>query len=169
MGFFLASNKRTSRKYKPLSTKRTHLSCPYTPLPPVFHFSVSRTNSMPALSSGICGTHIANLNTVRKQLHLFHANQTSDGVRDLQSLSSYTPRFAISAVHVTLAFIQYPRSSRPLHSPSLCIITTSTSHETPSSTVPYIPSPSMVTSATFHVHSLLAPPPIGGGGAPLLD
>ena len=27
----------------------------------------------------------------------------------------------------------------------------------------------MVTSATFHVHSLLAPPPIGGGGAPLLE
>ena len=72
-------------------------------------------------------------------------------------------------IHVTLAFIQYPRSSRPLHSPSLCIITTSTSHDTPSSTVPYIPSPSMVTSATFHVHSLLAPPPIGGGGAPLLE
>ena len=47
-------------------------------------------------------------------------------------------------------------------SPSLCIVTTST-------WVPYILSPFLVTSATFHVHSLLVPLPNGGGGGPLLE
>ena len=90
------------------------MSCQLTPRPAVVHFffSISRSNSTPALSSGICVTHISNLNNTvqQKQLHLFHAKPTSAGVCDLQSLSSNTPRFTIFAVqeifnhrHLTLA------------------------------------------------------------------